>query len=150
MHKLHPGIPMDWIAQDALLRASRHCRPLEPSVWLLSAAMVPCQLHVHCPARADKAANVIAGKPDPAWYYEPVQPSDWKPPKADTCIELYRRAYCGIADVVFPLLWLGILAVLCWGQWLPLWGIVLVGLPLFVGGVQLFIVSGKSCVCTCA
>lgn len=96
--------------------------------------------------RAQHAYSIwqaYAGKPDPKFYYEPVEPSDWQPPRPDTCLELYRKAYCSQADVAFPLLFWASLVGLCYSAALPLWGIVLVALPYFVGGTQLFIVKGR-------
>ena len=87
--------------------------------------------------------HLHAGPPDPSWYYESVPPSSWEPPQQDTCLELYRKAYCGRADVAFPILWLAGLTLLCWSQTMPLWAIVLVAIPLFIGGVHLFIIKGE-------
>ena len=102
-------------------------------LWSLSSWSANVRLHV-----------LLAGRPDPAWYYEQVPPSEWQPPAPDTCMELYRRAYCSEADVAFPVLWFISLVGLCWAEVLPLWGLLALAAVLFVGGTQLFIVTGEA------
>ncbi|KAK9808205.1 hypothetical protein WJX73_008423 [Symbiochloris irregularis] len=83
-----------------------------------------------------------SGRPDPSWYYEQVEPSDWKPPAPDTCVELYRKAYCSEADAAFPILWMASLAALGYAEALPLWGLILAAALLFAAGLRLFILQG--------
>ena len=85
---------------------------------------------------------------DPAEYYEHVFPSDWKPETPETWIELHRRAYCGHADIAFPVLFFAMTGVVCFFQLLSP-GLLLAALPVFfILGLQLLVISGnhqKSC-----
>lgn len=81
---------------------------------------------------------------DPKHYYEDVTPSDWKPETPETCTELHRRAYCGHADAVFPVLFVVLVGAACFFQWLSP-GLLLLALPVvFVIGLQVLVVSGWS------
>ena len=80
---------------------------------------------------------------DPKHYYEDVAPSDWKPETPETCTELHRRAYCGHADVVFPVLFVALVGAACAFHLLSP-GLLLVALPVvFVLGLQVLVVSGQ-------
>ena len=46
---------------------------------------------------------------DPKYFYEQVAPSDWQPPEGDSCFALYRRAYCGYGDLLFPPLYFSVI-----------------------------------------
>ena len=46
----------------------------------------------------------------------PAKPEEWQPPKADTCLELYRKAYCKHADGFFVPGLMALLAALCCAQ----------------------------------
>ncbi|KAA6418532.1 MAG: hypothetical protein FRX49_11478 [Trebouxia sp. A1-2] len=79
---------------------------------------------------------------DPKQYYEEVAPSDWKPETPETCTELHRRAYCGHADAVFPVLFVALVGAACAFHLLSP-GLLLVALPVvFVLGLQVLVVSG--------
>lgn len=87
----------------------------------------------------------IAGKDtnlDPRTYYEPVQPSDWKPQDNDSCSALYRRAYCGYGDAAFPPLYFSVMGALCQWKLLPAWAILLAALPIFGIGVHFLVFKG--------
>jgi len=80
---------------------------------------------------------------DPRHYYEDVAPSDWKPETPETCTELHRRAYCGYADAVFPVLFVALVGAACAFHLLSP-GLLLVALPVvFVLGLQVVVVSGQ-------
>ena len=80
---------------------------------------------------------------DPAEYYEHVLPSDWKPEAPETWIELHRRAYCGHADVVFPVLFFAVTGVVCFFNLLSP-GMLLAALPVFfIFELQLLVISGS-------
>lgn len=80
---------------------------------------------------------------DPKQYYEDVAPSDWKPETPETCTELHRRAYCGHADAVFPVLFVALVGAACAFHLLSP-GLLLVALPVvFVLGLQVLVVSGQ-------
>ena len=46
---------------------------------------------------------------DPKYFYEQVAPSDWQPPEGDSCFALYRRAYSGYGDLLFPPLYFSVI-----------------------------------------
>ena len=84
---------------------------------------------------------------DPKHYYEDVVPSDWKPETPETCTELHRRAYCGYADAVFPVLFVALVGAACAFHLLSP-GLLLVALPVvFVLGLQVVVVSGQPVLC---
>jgi len=84
---------------------------------------------------------------DPKHYYEDVVPSDWKPETPETCTELHRRAYCGHADAVFPVLFVALVGAACAFHLLSP-GLLLVALPVvFVLGLQVVVVSGQPVLC---
>ncbi|KAF6254067.1 DHHC palmitoyltransferase-domain-containing protein [Scenedesmus sp. NREL 46B-D3] len=65
---------------------------------------------------------------NPGSYYEDVAPSTWRPSDAAEVqgdyLELYRRAYCGYGDALFPPLWLALMGLLA-GSRLLLGGLYL-------------------------
>jgi hypothetical protein len=80
---------------------------------------------------------------DPQTYYEHVAPSNWKPPEGDSCLALYRRAYCGYGDAALPPLYFAIVGAICYWQLLPLWGLLLTLLPLLGFGIHFLVFKGK-------
>ena len=68
--------------------------------------------------------------------------SAWEPPEADSCVSLYRRAYGGYCDAIFPPAFIQLFAIICAYKLLPWWAILL-ALPLtFMAGVQLILIKG--------
>lgn len=81
---------------------------------------------------------------DPRTFYEPVEPSEWKPPEGDTCLELYKRAYCGTGDLLMPPIYFSVLGIVCFWGLLPVWAILLLLLPLFGLGMHCLVFRGES------
>lgn len=81
---------------------------------------------------------------DPRTFYEPVEPSAWKPPEGDSCLELHRRAYCSHGDAILPPLYFTVFTCICYLQILPVWAILLLLIPAFGVGMHCLVFRGKA------
>ena len=60
-----------------------------------------------------------------------------------------RRAYLSHGDVAWPFLYMGIMGGICSLGVLPWWLILLILVPVYIGGVQIVIVKGAQCSAAC-
>ncbi|KAK9814386.1 hypothetical protein WJX72_004988 [[Myrmecia] bisecta] len=131
---------------DRVAAANPQMRSLLDSNPAMRAMMSPDNMQgfLQAAQNPDYFKHYIAGQPrlDPKQYYEQVEPSGWRPPQGDTCAELYRRAYCSHCDAMYPLLFVAAVGLVCYANVLPVWLLLLLLLPTFVMGVQVFVLKG--------
>lgn len=60
-----------------------------------------------------------------------------------------RRALFNHGDVAWPFLYMGIMGGICSLGVLPWWLILLIVVPVYIGGVQIVIVKGAQCSAAC-
>lgn len=60
-----------------------------------------------------------------------------------------RRAWLSHGDVAWPFLYMGIVGGICSLGMLPWWLLLLILVPVYVGGVQIVIVKGARCTAAC-